>query len=285
VGRVANPNEILLFHNRKSGTSRKKRTDGTDDMEDSTIIHENIDDTTVGEIIRSLLANSKDKALDVIPEVELSEALQDFVEKDSKSAISDTITRVLKETKQDVLNDESLVLTDADTIRDRIRSRTMLVNAAKEASSQAPTEQNREQPDPRELSPIPDNAVVTNDTQLSDDDDEEFLKEPPMVKLESSTIRKRRNSSPVRVKSEKAPTPRSARQLGKRTVKNEVSPPPAPKKTRRASTTRAKSPVKKESPAKRPKREANAIISLSDSDDEPVVKTTPATRRKWGGRK
>ena len=64
----------------------------------------------------------------ILPENELYEAVQSFVEKDSKNAIEDSVIKSIKETERHLLSETSLPVEDLDQIEEIIRCRTTKIN-------------------------------------------------------------------------------------------------------------------------------------------------------------
>ena len=203
VGRVANPREILLFHKKKKYGGAKRTTDEPDEITTTQLgIAENInnaDDTTVGEIIQNLLA-SKDKTLEILPESDLNEALHQFVDKDSKSAIADLVEKVIKDTYEFISKDESLN-SDPEAIRSTIKQRTEDINRLKTAehqllkNSQVPDARMFSQEDKKNIKLI--GSIHQTVTEDDDEDNDDFISDLNIdVKLESPT--NSRGSSPKR---------------------------------------------------------------------------------------
>lgn len=83
------------------------------------------DFTTVAEVIRTNLSKAQDKGLELLPEDDLMRAVEAFAEKDSKTAIADVVSKMLKEHQNDLIqeyeNDET---PDAAVIREHVKMRT-----------------------------------------------------------------------------------------------------------------------------------------------------------------
>ena len=193
------------FINNFLGASRASIIDG--DEEDD--IHDtlrNLDETTVGEIIRSLLTN-KEKSLEFFPEAEIGEALAEFVDKNSKSAFSDTITKWIKETHDLVLEDESIT-PESDKIRDFIKNRTAQLNESynirrKELKSSPSQSQTEDTFDPMQADTKENVKTELHEDEFVDENnDDGFMNDPPVspkleaspVKKETKKIRSRRSS-------------------------------------------------------------------------------------------
>jgi len=292
VGKVANPKDILLFKKKKMATvAGGTRMEQEDEAEDA--LHDTLralNETNVGEIIRSLLKN-KDKSLEFFPESEISEALQDFVDKNSKSAFNERITKWLKETHQLVLEQENLEA-DGDHIRDFIRQRTDQINLSW-AEHQKAESQDQSMVDSK--AHIVKKEVVApqkepEDDYLDETGDDGFLRDDPVPP---------RSPSPVRVKKEKGKTTTPRKTSRRSSVKSEPGSPevlitPTPPRPKRATTKRKledTSPSASPQPRKQRKTSASTtvkseksaptVISLSDSDDDTPQPTT-TTKRRWG---
>ncbi len=102
VGKVANPNDILLFYKKKTttgkpylqdsflnSTGRAKSAKDTDkDVVLKNMKPDPLDNVRIEDLIESFLSDSA-KALEILPEAELHNALHQFVEKHDKNAITE----------------------------------------------------------------------------------------------------------------------------------------------------------------------------------------------------
>lgn len=234
VGKVANPKEILLFQKKKVATSSSSRNNNSTHIMEDTSFPESLrdlDETTVGEIIRSLLTN-KDKSLEFFPESEISEALTDFVDKNSKSAFSDTITKWLKETYE-LVRETDTVTPENDIIRDFIKQRTLKLNESYHArvleEKQSQSESQSQTENDNHSLPNNDSLMVDskenvkleklNEDDFRDDENNDgFLQDynPTSPKFDSPvTVKKEKKKaktprkSPATVKKEKNTTPKT----------------------------------------------------------------------------
>lgn len=126
VGKVANPHDVLLFH--KSSVKRGTRGDGGDDMMDDET-DELVDDAhdhangamenqrRIDRLVREHLSASE--GLRLLAPTDLSAALDDFVNKDEKAAISQLCQRRLKAVQTSV-NADNLHENDADALLSKI---------------------------------------------------------------------------------------------------------------------------------------------------------------------
>lgn len=96
VGKVANPHDIILW---QKAAVRRKESRTTGEIGANEMARpEALDETKISDLIAQHLSHD----LQILPELELTNALHDFVEKDNKAAIHDTIGKVLQETQNAV---------------------------------------------------------------------------------------------------------------------------------------------------------------------------------------
>lgn len=94
VNKVANPQDLILWQKPPRKIVRKAVT------------REEITEITIGEkTIEQLIEKNLREELKILPEIELAHALNEYVQKDEKSALVDTVRTVLAETKQDAERD------------------------------------------------------------------------------------------------------------------------------------------------------------------------------------
>ena len=126
VGRVANPNELLLFHKRRttsSHTSSKAAKDAEKDLLLRTMKPDPLDNLKIEDLIESYLYEST-KPLEILPEHELNNALTSFVDKDDKSAISEFVNKTLSITRNYLKNEDPEKTAQSDTIQLIVSERT-----------------------------------------------------------------------------------------------------------------------------------------------------------------
>lgn len=104
VGQVANPSDLLLFHRRKetgdrSGVKRKKKLD-------KPIVPEEQDVMKIEDLIKDNLEIS-DKKLEVLDEAKLTIALEEFVDKEIKQAMSEATNKMLTKQQKKLLSREA----------------------------------------------------------------------------------------------------------------------------------------------------------------------------------
>ncbi|KAL6065853.1 Double-strand break repair protein [Balamuthia mandrillaris] len=103
VGKVANPNDILLFYKRRTATPKQK-----EEGEAQTLLKahrpEPLDDTRIEDLITSYLGISQ--KLEILPEHEFNIALHNFVEKDESKAIAEFVNKRLNDMQQFLVADD-----------------------------------------------------------------------------------------------------------------------------------------------------------------------------------
>jgi len=107
VNEVANPSDILLFHRKRSTTAssssssskhKKNKNANANDNQSQTqeepIYPTELDDINVEEIVRDAL-DMGDKKLQILDEERLSIAVEDFVSKEQRQMIEDTVNKII----------------------------------------------------------------------------------------------------------------------------------------------------------------------------------------------
>ena len=126
----ANPGDILLFHRKKdcskSSQSRKKS------VADKLSIPElpsDLNEVNIDDIVKDTLGNSEQQLV-VLEEAKLANAVEDFVSKEVKQSISDTVSKILKVTQrklvtrgrgeknEDGIDDDANIITSATAVRE-----------------------------------------------------------------------------------------------------------------------------------------------------------------------
>ncbi|KAK5581926.1 hypothetical protein RB653_003506 [Dictyostelium firmibasis] len=97
-GRVANPNDVLLFHRKKPTVSSKKQKDGELDV--NSIKEKEEDKIKVADFITEFLGNTPSDRLQILSESDLYNSLQSFVEKDETDSILKMVDLSLKSTQK-----------------------------------------------------------------------------------------------------------------------------------------------------------------------------------------
>lgn len=83
VGRVANVNDVVQFHRKKAGATRKTQN-GADLPEESVLAQMNIDSIKVEKLVREFLTA---QSLTILPQNSFGDAVSQFVDKDDKHAM------------------------------------------------------------------------------------------------------------------------------------------------------------------------------------------------------
>ena len=97
--KVANVNDVVQFHRKKAGASRKK--DGTEMPEESTLASLAQDSARVEKIIREFLTA---QSLTILPQNAFSDAVGQFVDKDDRSAIGTFVETSLGRQVKDLVD-------------------------------------------------------------------------------------------------------------------------------------------------------------------------------------
>ena len=97
--KVANVNDVVQFHRKKAGASRKK--EGTEMPEESTLESLAQDSARVEKIIREFLTA---QSLTILPQNAFSDAVGQFVDKDDRSAIGNFVETSLERQVKDLLD-------------------------------------------------------------------------------------------------------------------------------------------------------------------------------------
>lgn len=99
-GRVANPNDVLLFHRKKPTTlSSKKQKDGGE-LDVNSIKEKEEDKVKVADFISEFLGNTPNDRLQILSENDLFNSLHSFVEKDETDSILKMVDLSLKSTQK-----------------------------------------------------------------------------------------------------------------------------------------------------------------------------------------
>ncbi|KAM9953986.1 hypothetical protein ACTFIR_009101 [Dictyostelium discoideum] len=99
-GRVANPNDVLLFHRKKPTTlSSKKQKDGGE-LDVNSIKDKEEDKVKVADFISEFLGNTPNDRLQILSENDLFNSLHSFVEKDETDSILKMVDLSLKSTQK-----------------------------------------------------------------------------------------------------------------------------------------------------------------------------------------
>ena len=83
VGKVANVNDVVQFHRKKTGVTRKAK-DGTELPEESVLAQLSLDNVKVEKLVREFLTA---QSLTILPQNSFGDAVSQFVDKDDKHAM------------------------------------------------------------------------------------------------------------------------------------------------------------------------------------------------------
>ncbi|KAK9844671.1 hypothetical protein WJX74_005353 [Apatococcus lobatus] len=113
VGKVANPNDVLLWQKAAARRVKKNEDGSIADGGELAARPEAADEKQIEDLIQEHLVEN----LEILPERELAFALHDFVEKDEKQALAECLRSILSDTQVAALGDESAEdLDQADTL-------------------------------------------------------------------------------------------------------------------------------------------------------------------------
>jgi len=124
VGKVANPNDFLLFHRKKVSAGKSKSAkDSEKDLNLKNMKPDPLDTIKIEDLIQSFLSESA-KGLEILPEHELNNALNQFVEKDEKTAITDFVNKTLTVTRDFLVTEDAEKTLHPDIIQSIVSERT-----------------------------------------------------------------------------------------------------------------------------------------------------------------
>ncbi|EGC34567.1 hypothetical protein DICPUDRAFT_34779, partial [Dictyostelium purpureum] len=95
-GRVANPNDVLLFHRKKTTSSNSK----TGDFDVNKIKVQEEDKIKVGDFISEFLGNTPSDRLNILSEQDLYTSLHNFVEKDETDSLLKMVDLTINSTRK-----------------------------------------------------------------------------------------------------------------------------------------------------------------------------------------
>jgi len=250
VGRVANPNEILLFYKKRSSTAKSKLKEVDKETLIKTLRPEPLDTVSIEDLIESFLTVGSGPApLQILPESEFHLALHNFVEKEDKSAITDFISRTLRNTQQFLKDEDPQKTLDPEAIQQMITARTA-VKRETDNNDNA----NNDLPVPKDL---PDVDMANENPELVDED-------------ENKATKATKNKSTKQTKT-KTPTTKETKkyslQLAAAEQKDETDvKPPKPKKriTSLADVLADPNPQ----PQKKTKQVAKDVVDIPDNDND-----------------
>ncbi|RMZ55726.1 hypothetical protein APUTEX25_005767 [Auxenochlorella protothecoides] len=95
VGQVANPHDIVLWQKPPARRAREESATRAGNAPVVPIRPEALDEAHIEDLVSQHLQHD----LELLPEVELAEALHEFVDKENRNALSEAVSRVLEETQ------------------------------------------------------------------------------------------------------------------------------------------------------------------------------------------
>lgn len=192
VGRVANPNEILLFH-KKRGMNPRARVDKEQDLLARATRPENLDDTRIEDLIGAFLGPTQ--TLEILPENELHLALHSFVEKDEKSAIAEFVAKTLSDTQKFLQKEDPEKTLQTDYIETVVNQRTANARASAEDHSMD-VEAKIEQMKKRQASQAHDEEEDGEAKKEEDEENED--EEPPKAKGKGKAAAAKAKAAPAK---------------------------------------------------------------------------------------
>ncbi|KAG1669695.1 Double-strand break repair protein MRE11 [Nymphon striatum] len=121
VHKVANPKDLIIFHRRRADKDYRYKDIG-DDFKNifSTLNREDIETTRVEDVVKSVFENlDENKQLMLLTEEGLTEALQEFVDKEETTAISEFVAYQVKKVQKHLQTQQEF---DEDNIEENIIS-------------------------------------------------------------------------------------------------------------------------------------------------------------------
>ncbi|OQS04777.1 double-strand break repair protein [Thraustotheca clavata] len=272
VGRVANPSDILLFTRRKedakSNKEDKKQIGGLlapirpPPPSDAVV--------RVEQILSETLDNAENK-LDIFPEVNMANALDEYVFKNVPSAFEEFVDSVLEETQRALKQSKStitkaeiqaLVEKNVERVRANLAVSTIEDSTARtiqllsSTSSQANDTSNAKLSDEEQIAPKPTSSSKKRSqyAELSDSD----------------------ASVEIAVPKKKAPAARKPRASSKRKQVDSDEEAPAPKKPRKQPAKSTKATERKKAKMT-PSKGRFEEIAIEDSDDDAMIQPSAQT--------
>lgn len=124
VGSIANPSDILLFSRRKEAGGANRLSKKSAVLKNA-LAPEELEQTNMEDLILEHL-DAPERKLQILDKVELSEAMEEYVEKNSLSAIPDAALKMIKKKQKDLIsrgkNDRGDVLEKGSQIRDLLEA-------------------------------------------------------------------------------------------------------------------------------------------------------------------
>ena len=119
VGKVANVNDVVQFHRKKTGTTRKAQN-GAELPEESTMAHTTIDSVKVEKLVREFLTA---QSLTILPQNSFGDAVSQFVDKDDKHAMEMFVTDSLTNQFKHLMNVDQYEEEEIQSAMDQYKSK------------------------------------------------------------------------------------------------------------------------------------------------------------------
>lgn len=125
VGKVANVNDVVQFHRKKKGASRKK-----DDTDEVAVSHlEGLDTVKVDQLVKEFLAS---QSLSILPQNTFGDAVAQFIDKDDKHAMEMFVNESLQSQVKHLMSLDG----DADDMDDDEQAQSSLMSAMEKYRNQ-----------------------------------------------------------------------------------------------------------------------------------------------------
>ena len=119
VGKVANVNDVIQFHRKKSGTVRKAHN-GAELPEESVLAHMSIESVKVEKLVREFLTA---QSLTILPQNSFGDAVSQFVDKDDKHAMEMFVTDSLTNQFKHLMNVDQYEEDEIQDVMDQYKSK------------------------------------------------------------------------------------------------------------------------------------------------------------------
>jgi double-strand break repair protein MRE11 len=116
-GKVANYNDVVQFHRKKAGGIKRKQN-GVDMPEESTLASMALDSVKVEKLVREFLAA---QSLTILPQNSFGDAVSQFIDKDDKHAMESFVTENLVKSVESLMQMDHVE--DEDTMREAMEER------------------------------------------------------------------------------------------------------------------------------------------------------------------
>lgn len=119
VGRVANVNDVVQFHRKKAGTTRKT-TDGASLPEESILAQLSIDSVKIEKLVREFLTA---QSLTILPQNSFGDAVSQYVDKDDKHAMEMFVNESLSNQIKNLMDVDQVDEDDLQNAMDKYKSK------------------------------------------------------------------------------------------------------------------------------------------------------------------